>query len=164
MAGFFDRLKQGAAEAGKKAQETVELNRLRIQLSSKEKEVAELYEHLGEAVYQAYQANQLGTVTEEEMERLCRQVTDKKAEMAQIEEKIRLLRNEKLCPSCGSSVMAEARFCPNCGYHLAAESESVPEKTDEDKPVEVMDICPNCNTAVAANDLFCGECGHKLKE
>jgi len=60
--------------------------------------------------------------------------------------------------------MAEARFCPNCGYHLAAESDSVPEKTDEEKPVEVMDICPNCNTAVAANDLFCGECGHKLKE
>jgi membrane protease subunit (stomatin/prohibitin family) len=51
----------------------------------------------------------------------------------------------KTCPSCGSSVSANAKFCPECG-------EKMP----------VNKFCTECGAKVDAGAKFCPECGNKL--
>ncbi|GAB6992330.1 hypothetical protein [Paenibacillus pini] len=44
---FFDKLKSGVTEAGNKAKNAVEINRLKMQNSSKQKEIEHSYQQIG---------------------------------------------------------------------------------------------------------------------
>ena len=160
MNSFFGKLKQGASEAGKRAQVTVEVNRLKMQISSKEKEIANIYNRMGESTYQALQSGDLNSVKDELMEYV-ELINHKKEEVAEIDEKIRVLRNEKLCPSCNKAQPMETKFCSSCGHKFEEPSES---QDDEDEVTEVKAACPDCEAELEPGSSFCGECGHKIEE
>lgn len=161
MNSFIGRLKQGATEAGKKAQITVEVNRLRLQISSKEKEITTIYARIGESYYQAVQNNELEQV-QGELQEYCDLINHKKAEIAEIEDKIRVLRNEKICPSCGNATTLDTKFCSKCGHEFA-EEEAEAEADDDSEAEEEKVTCPSCQAEMEKDAIFCGECGHKVE-
>jgi RNA polymerase subunit RPABC4/transcription elongation factor Spt4 len=58
--------------------------------------------------------------------------------------------SQTACPSCGTTVDADANFCPGCGEELdAAEPEPLTE-------------CPSCGRDVDEEDAFCASCGENL--
>ena len=52
---------------------------------------------------------------------------------------------DKVCPSCGNRVAADAKFCPNCG-------QAQPQAK----------FCPECGARCEAGSKFCVNCGKKL--
>ena len=158
MSSFFDKLKQGAAEAGKKAQSTIEVNRLKFQISSKEKEITGIYSRMGECVYHAMQN---GTIEEisDQLLLFSEQINQKKAEIQDVENRIRTVQNEKLCPSCSKPATLDTKFCSGCGHHFVGHFSE-----EEVVDIKVMVVCPVCQVASDKGSSFCAECGHKFEE
>lgn len=133
---FFDRFKKSVSEAGALAKVTVEVNRLKLQVSSKKKEIANLYETIGETVFQTFTENG-GDISRANVEEHCRAIIGLQKEIGEIALKIQELSNEKTC-SCGHTVSLDAVYCPKCGSRFeekpAAESEAAAGQAEPDVP------------------------------
>ncbi|QHT59897.1 zinc ribbon domain-containing protein [Paenibacillus lycopersici] len=151
---FFDKVKQGASDAAKKAQQTVEITKLKAQISGKEKEIERLCAQIGAAVYRGHQAGDIAS-TEQEVMECCHQADELHTEIKVLEERIKLTRNEKTC-TCGRVVTLDTRFCPDCGASLAEEPK--PHTTIG----EIVVICNQCQTENELNAKFCVTCGGGL--
>ncbi|RAP75277.1 zinc ribbon domain-containing protein [Paenibacillus montanisoli] len=151
---FFDKVKQGASEAAKKAQQTVEITKLKAQISGKEKEIDKIYTAIGAAVYRAHQAQDM-SLAEQEVGNCCKQVDELHVEIGQLEDRIKMLKYEKTC-SCGKVVALDARFCPDCGAALGEEPKN------ETTVGEIVVICNQCKTENELNAKFCVSCGTGL--
>jgi predicted nucleic acid-binding Zn ribbon protein len=76
------------------------------------------------------------------------------------------------CPTCGSSIPADATVCPNCGEDLQSIDEttsaaSVPAAQSSQgatRPATTSKtkICPECGTPNRVDDNFCSNCGEPL--
>lgn len=149
---FFDKLKEGASKAADKAKDTVEITRLGTQISSKRKEIEKCFNQMGEAVFQAYVAKDLSSA-EAEIERCSNNVIVLQQEIAVLEHRIKVVKNEKDC-TCGNVVALDSKFCPKCGHHFEIEEEAEPEALATSvKP------CPSCGAEMDQSDKFCGSCG-----
>lgn len=165
MASFFEKLKHGAAEAGKKAQVTVEVNRLRMQTSSLRKEIQQLYAQMGEAVYKQLENGQQGELPEACIA-MAQEIDQKRKDIALVEQKIMELKNEANCTECGQVNPRDSKFCSGCGSKISVESE-----TGEPKMVEApsADIaletvkCVSCGHELSPDKKFCGNCGKSLE-
>ncbi|SEO13814.1 zinc ribbon domain-containing protein [Paenibacillus sp. OV219] len=151
---FFDKVKQGASDAAKKAQQTVEITKLKAQIGSKEKEIEKLYTAIGAAVYRGHQIQDFA-VTEQEVGNACHQVDELSGEIGIIEERIKAIRFEKTC-TCGKVVALDAKFCPDCGSSLGEEPKV------ETTIGEIVVICSQCKTENELNSRFCISCGSGL--
>lgn len=148
---FFDKVKQGASDAAKKAQQTVEITKLKAQISGKEKDIERLHEKIGVAIYRSHQAGNIAA-SEAEVQDYCRQADELNAEIRLLEERIKVTRNEKTC-TCGKVVSLDTRFCPECGSHFAEDAR--PDTTVG----EIVVICNQCKTENELNAKFCASCG-----
>jgi hypothetical protein len=149
---FFDKMKQGASDAAKKAQQTVEITRLRTQISSKQKEQEKTFTLIGEKVYQAFTAGDW-TQAEQDVNEYCQHVNQLSQDIQGIELKIKEAKNEKVC-QCGRVVAREVKFCSGCGYHFEELQESA-----EPEAGIVQTICKVCHTANESAAKFCANCG-----
>ena len=136
MSGFFDKIKQGVSDTSAKAKTAVEIQRLKGQISSKQKDINGKFFEIGKLTYQAVKDGDFSPV-QAQIEGFCSEVTAFQGEIDQIQDKIRELEQEgepggttasapaaapppsaapaaKIC-SCGTEIPQEARFCPECG-------------------------------------------------
>ncbi|GKS10962.1 zinc ribbon domain-containing protein [Paenibacillus chitinolyticus] len=157
MSGFIGKIKQGAAEAGKKAQQTIEVNRLKLQIAAKQRDMQKLYTQIGEFVYEAGKQKQPYPET---------QVAAVTAELQAIEDEIKAMQNriyslydEKSC-ECGHVVAVDTRFCPNCGRKF----EPIQEQADFTAIMELKPFCPQCKEDIEPGMQFCTTCGYRLTE
>lgn len=116
---FFDKMKQGASEAAKKAQQTVEITRIKASIFAKQKEIERQYQLIGQQVYQAYSSGNLShaetaVASGAEAIKLIEQ------EIKLLEHKIVEVKKEKECV-CGKVVLADTKYCPVCGYKFPNE-------------------------------------------
>jgi len=152
---FLDKLKKGVTEAQTKVTVTVEVNRLRMQISSKKKDIESEYRRIGEA----YFANFTGT-EKKDIEPLlnshCENIVAIQKEIREIEEKIKEINNEKSC-ECGKIVPRETKFCPSCGHKFEDEPAAALEQ--ETGAAEETIRCSSCNTEMEADAKFCPSCG-----
>ncbi|MEK3913708.1 zinc ribbon domain-containing protein [Paenibacillus sp. FSL H7-0331] len=148
---FFDRMKQGASGAAKKAQQTVETTKLRTQITAKEKEQEKTSKLIGEAVYKAYTAGNWKQA-DKEVTAHCQHISALRQEIQSIELKIKQARHMKEC-RCGKVVASEVKFCPACGYSFTSSYE------EKASAAEIRLICQGCRTANDADTKFCSHCG-----
>lgn len=120
---IFQKLKVGAAKAADKAQKTVEMTKISAQISGKRKEMERNFTAIGSAVYHAYQSADL-SLAEPEIVRLSQENEAIEREIADLQLKLKHLKDEKVCV-CGKSVSSDAVFCPNCGRKFEAEPEPI---------------------------------------
>ncbi|NLK52780.1 MAG: zinc ribbon domain-containing protein [Syntrophomonadaceae bacterium] len=155
MNDFFGRLKHGVKETGKQAKVTLEVNRLKSQIATLQKELEKKYLRIGEAVYAAFTANDFSQ-TESLIAEYCQEITQMQEGIKSINVKIMELNNEKECV-CGKGVPMDTRFCPFCGnkFELSSTPHS-PNMVDEGKSCV-------CGNQVSLETRFCPECGHKFE-
>lgn len=111
---FFDKLKTGVSEAGNKAKVVVELNRLKMQNSSKHKEIEQQYQEIGRSVFVAL-TNEYETINREELQPFIQQILTLQDEIQRNQTQMGLAGDEKQCV-CGEKVPIGTRFCSVCGY------------------------------------------------
>ncbi|MVO99893.1 zinc ribbon domain-containing protein [Paenibacillus lutrae] len=157
MSGFIGKIKQGAAEAGKRAQQTIEVNRLKLQIAAKQKDMQKLYTQIGEIVYEAYKHedpypdSQVAAVTGD--------LSTLDAEIKAMRDRMYSLYDEKSC-ECGHVVAIDTRFCPNCGRKF----EPYTEPAQFNAIVDLKPFCPHCKEDIEPGMQYCTGCGYHLSE
>jgi rRNA maturation endonuclease Nob1 len=111
---FTDTVSKGVTNATEKAQQTMEVTRLNAQISSKRKEIDKLFASIGESVYGAFEVKDL-SIAEEKVIPFCNEITAIRSEIAVLDDRIKVIRNEKECV-CGKRLPFDTRFCPSCGH------------------------------------------------
>lgn len=144
MSSIFDKIKQGASEAGKQAKITVDINRLKMQANMKQKEIDEKYTEIGRIVYQAQQT---GINNHEDLVEYFSQITAIQLEIDDIFHKIEEYRKGKECV-CGNTVELDAKFCSKCGYRFPASN--------------ISNNC-ECGCLIEPGCKFCPVCGKSLE-
>ncbi|MFD2612520.1 zinc ribbon domain-containing protein [Paenibacillus gansuensis] len=152
---LFEKLKKSAADAGRKAQTAVEINRLRTQITDKRDEINVKLLEMGEAVYEAYRVRDL-TIAERPIDEISKAIQDIEQEIEQIEYRIHQFKNERQC-SCGAVAPLDAKFCPECGSRFGEISILLDEE-----PEDLLDTCPSCKQEIEENAKFCMNCGYRL--
>lgn len=147
MKQFVNKMKLGAAEAAKMAQQAVEVTRIKSQISSKEKEVDNYFEAIGAKVFEAYVDNKLERA-EPFIAEASKQIVRLRREIREMEERIKQVKQIKGCV-CGRNVPLEANYCPSCGHYFEVHH-----------PIKV--ICGRCETLNEENSLYCYNCGDHL--
>ncbi|MEC0240772.1 zinc ribbon domain-containing protein [Paenibacillus dokdonensis] len=112
---FFDKLKSGVAEAGNKAKIAVEVNRLKMQNSSKQKEIEQEYQHIGKMVFDALERESM--CSPEQLQPMVNRIVQLQDEIQLNLQQINAIADEKKC-TCGHTVPVAARFCPECGHQF----------------------------------------------
>mgnify|MGYP001351523078 CR=1 FL=1 len=111
--GFMDKVKSGVTEAGNKAKVLVEVNKLKLQNSGKQKDIEKQWLEIGKRTFLA-KAGRRPPVTEVELQPLFNDVYRLEDEIQENAKQIMKLSNEKEC-ECGKASPLDARFCPSCG-------------------------------------------------
>ncbi|GIP34414.1 zinc ribbon domain-containing protein [Paenibacillus sp. J2TS4] len=148
MKGFLNKFKEGAAEAAKMAQQTVEITRMKAQISTKEREVETYFEAIGEQVFNAYGSKDLSQA-EPFIEEASQQIVRIRQEIRELEIRIKEVKQIKECV-CGRNVPLEANYCPSCGYRF--EQKTPPQAE-----------CSSCGTKNDAVSRYCYYCGQSLE-
>lgn len=134
---FMENLGKNVSETaetfGKKTETFLEIQKLKTQIHTAKREIAQNFEELGEMVYRRYKA---GEETDEHVKAVCEDITELKAEIASYKEEISRYRGENVCPGCGAGVPKEAAFCMKCGAPMPVEEEDVVEEPAAEEPQE----------------------------
>jgi hypothetical protein len=153
---IFDRMKQGASEAARKVEQTVEIQKLKAQISAKDKEMDKLYNRIGQAVFRGHSDGDISK-SEEEVVGYCEELTGLTQDIELIREKIKSIKLEKSCGGCGKVVPVNVNYCPDCGKKFP-EEEYQPETTIG----EIRVICSRCKAENEIGARYCVDCGHEL--
>lgn len=117
---FMDKVKSGLTEAGSKAKVLVEVNRLKMQNSTKKKEIDESMQQIGNLIFLSSTGRRL-EVTNEELQPIFDVILRLESERNDNLKQIKILSNEKEC-SCGKTVTLEVHFCSSCGKTFEEEA------------------------------------------
>ncbi|ANE45262.1 hypothetical protein SY83_01745 [Paenibacillus swuensis] len=160
---FLNKMKQGATDAARMAQQTLEVTKLKSQISSKEREIERNHTAIGQAVFAAFQAGDLSS-SESAVNEYCSVIVKLQSEIQVVEQQILQVKNERVC-TCGHVIPGDATFCSKCGkkYEPVAVSsdaeftEAVPASQDK-----VAVLCASCGKENEPGSLFCIGCGAVL--
>jgi len=174
--GFFDDIVASAksvlGKAEKQTDKVVELSKLKYQSIQLKGEIKALYEKLGQLVYEMSGEE---TADQDAIAALVEEITEVKAALAVIEDKIIEKRDRRVCANCGAQNAKEAVFCMKCGALLTtaecsgdcetcgceeAEEECC-ECACEEAPAEE---CCECTCEEAPAEECCCECKEEVKE
>jgi RNA polymerase subunit RPABC4/transcription elongation factor Spt4 len=153
---IFDRMKQGASEAARKVEQTVEIQKLKAQISAKDKEMDKLYTRIGQAVFRGYSEGDIAK-SEEEVVDYCEELSGLTQDIELIREKIKSIKLEKSCGECGKVVPVGVSYCPDCGKKFPVE-----EQKPEASMGDIRVICRECKAENEFDARYCVDCGHEL--
>ncbi|MCI8593325.1 MAG: zinc ribbon domain-containing protein [Lachnospiraceae bacterium] len=108
-------ISETAETLGKRTERVVEIQKLKNQIRTANREIAQNYEELGEMLYRKHQA---GETMDSQITAICEDITELKAEIASYKDEISKYRGESVCPECGAAVPDEAAFCMKCGTRM----------------------------------------------
>lgn len=154
---FFENLSKRVGEvaqsAAKKSSELVEITKLNVSIGSEEEKIQKLYAKMGKKIYEIFSS---GSEVEDIFEEDCEAIKKHQQNIEILKQKIREIKNVKVCPNCGIEINKISVFCSKCGTKLKQE-ETDSQSTPSDKH------CPSCNAKLPEDAEFCTNCGAKVE-
>lgn len=137
MKTFFEdltkRLGETAEFVGNKANEAMEVQRLKNQIRTLERNNEDDLAELGRVLYEKFLN---GEELEAEEEALCEAIQDREESIEEYNEQIVELRGDTNCAACGKSIAKGMAYCPYCGEKVSTDADFVDE---EDIVVDVKE-------------------------
>lgn len=140
MGSFFEdlgkRLGETAENVTNKAGEAVEIQKLKSQIRSLERENDSDLAELGLAVYDQFKD---GAELGEEATGLCEAIQSREESIAQYLQKISDIKGDLECEECGKTLGKGMAYCPYCGAkapEIVVEEPEEEEETAEETPAE----------------------------
>ncbi|MFD2611252.1 hypothetical protein [Paenibacillus gansuensis] len=118
---LIKKVKQGATDAAKLAQNKIEMTKIKSQIASKEKEIEHHQALIGEAVFLAYQAGE-PIHTKPSVIDHCKVIAQLQNQVQALEQQVLNLKNEKVC-TCGHVIPQDDYYCSKCGKKSIAFKE-----------------------------------------
>lgn len=143
MKDFFEdlgkRLGETAETVTAKANEAIEIQKLKSQIRELSRGNAVDLMELGRSVYDRYKN---GEDLDDTSKGLCDAIKNREENIEEYEKKISVLKGAGECPKCGKMVAKDMAFCPYCGESVVkpAEEEDIFEDETVDVEVTTEDI------------------------
>ena len=153
---FFNKL-------GKKASETYQVTKektakfsgemkLKGKISDAKNKITDLYEEIGQHVYNQYKTN-----TEEGKDEIiakCEEISKQFDEISKLETEILALKEVKKCTECGAEINQKDDFCSKCGkqqpktetVEVKVEVQEQPQEAQDAEVTEIKDVPNSENT------------------
>lgn len=153
---FFNKL-------GKKASETYQVTKektakfsgemkLKGKISDAKNKITDLYEEIGQHVYNQYKTN-----TEEGKDEIiakCEEISKQFDEISKLETEILALKEVKKCTECGAEINQKDDFCSKCGkqqtktetVEVKIEVQEQPQQAQDAEVTEIKDVPNDENT------------------
>lgn len=135
MRNFFEdlgkRLGETAENVTNKAGEAMEIQKLKSQIRTLERENDNDLAELGLAVYDQFKA---GSEVGEEAAGLCEAIQSREESIAECMQKISDVKGDSQCEECGKTVGKGMAYCPYCGHkmpEIQEEEEDIVEEAEE---------------------------------
>ncbi|SKA88896.1 zinc-ribbon domain-containing protein [Clostridium sp. USBA 49] len=110
-------IEDGASNAALKSSNFVEISKLNIAISSKEKRIQEIYIKIGEKIYKDFKE---GKINNKNIIDKCKEIEEIEKEISSLKKKILKIKDKKNCKNCGLEIDKNAEFCPKCGKEQKA--------------------------------------------
>lgn len=122
------RLGETAESVTNKAGEAMEIQKLKSQIRTLERENDSDLAELGLAVYDQFKA---GTEVGEEAAGLCEAIQSREESIAECLQKISDVKGDSQCEDCGKTVGKGMAYCPFCGHKMPEIVEEAAEDVAE---------------------------------
>lgn len=133
MKTFFEdltkRLGETAEFVGNKANEAMEVQRLKNQIRTLERNNEDDLAELGRVLYEKFLN---GEELEAEEEALCEAIQDREESIEEYNEQIVELRGDTNCVACGKSIAKGMAYCPYCGEKVSTDAPTDADFVDEE--------------------------------
>ena len=143
---FFDKLGKKASEAykvtadktGKLAKEA----KLKLRMNDLKSQINDIYENIGKKVYEKHTREENIDI-KKDLEEECTQIDVLSAEIEDILQECRNLKDKRQCQKCYKEIDKDAKFCPECGEKqedaesIDVEEPEEPENVEEDDFIDI---------------------------
>ena len=134
---FFGSLTDTFAKAAKdltgRAETIYETQKLKNKISGEKQQIEKAMADLGRIVYRRYQE---GISVEEAEDAICVQIDERYQQIKRLKKEAEELKEQRVCPNCGSIVGKNDAFCSKCGASCSVPEEEDDNIGDMDEPVE----------------------------
>ena len=134
---FFGSLTDTFAKAAKdltgRAETIYETQKLKNKISGEKQQIEKAMADLGRIVYRRYQE---GISVEEAENEICVQIDERYQQIKRLKKEEEELKEQRVCPNCGSIVGKNDAFCSKCGASCSVPEEEDDNIVDMEEPVE----------------------------
>ncbi len=134
---FFGSLTDTFAKAAKdltgRAETIYETQKLKNKISGEKQQIEKAMADLGRIVYRRYQE---GISVEEAENEICVQIDERYQQIKRLKKEAEELKEQRVCPNCGSIVGKNDAFCSKCGASCSVPEEEDDNIIDMEEPVE----------------------------
>ena len=134
---FFGSLTDAFAKAAKdltgRAETIYETQKLKNKISGEKQQIEKAMADLGRIVYRRYQE---GISVEEAENEICVQIDERYQQIKRLKKEAEELKEQRVCPNCGSIVGKNDAFCSKCGASCPVPEEEDDNIVDMEEPVE----------------------------
>ena len=134
---FFGSLTDTFAKAAKdltgRAETIYETQKLKNKISGEKQQIEKAMADLGRIVYRRYQE---GISVEEAEDAICVQIDERYQQIKRLKKEAEELKEQRVCPNCGSIVGKNDAFCSKCGASCPVTEEEDDNIVDMEEPVE----------------------------
>ncbi len=158
------RLGETAETVTNKAGEAMEIQKLKSQIRTLERENNNDLAELGLAVYDQFKA---GAEVGEEAAGLCEAIQSREESIAECMQKISDVKGDSQCEECGKTVGKGMAYCPYCGHkmpEIPEEEEDIVEEVKEAAEEVAEEAAEAVEEAAGKVEEAVGEAADKLKE
>ena len=147
------KLSETSQEVVQKTKDTAEVLKLNSMIADEERLLKEYYIELGKTYYEANK----DSIPEEYASHFAN-ITEKHANIANLNDQINKVKGLFPCPNCGASLPSDALFCSSCGAKIEKPAEPVAEDPSDVKR------CTKCGEPIQEGFAFCINCGTKVEQ
>lgn len=151
------------AAAKDKSEKLIEEAKLNIIIADKESEIKEIYQEMGNIIYDSYKA---GEKTAPKYVKKCKMIEKINKKIEEMSTEINHLKGFRKCNECSEIINIDDKFCINCGKEqkaikvkLKEKKESKENKEEEKKATKA---CKSCGQVASSDVKFCSKCGYKF--
>jgi len=109
---FSKKITETAKAAAKKSGDIVEITKLNMSIGAEEDKIKRTYMEIGKTIYERFCK---GEGVPEGLEDFCEKIRGYENNISEMKEKINVLKNIKICPSCNAELELDTNYCPKCG-------------------------------------------------
>lgn len=140
---IFNRARDVANDLGQKANDVVEISKLKLSIVSLGSDIDKVYQKLGLMVYEMVKS---GSENRELIDGCVAEVDALKQKLDEVNARVDALKNVRRCDSCGNAVDISAQFCPMCGSLIQKTEPTVYDEAEEAASEEDEAQCEPSNT------------------